>query len=216
MANQIYYLDYLLQAFIANADFGPLMRSVTLPTGEQQCVVEPGRLQDYLPTITGDGVATEHIVVDLFITYLRHHQLFYKVNNEMFWRPNQEMLDYYFDDILEHLEALEKQQEVIDAEAGRPLRRRLFTDDGLRAPLSQKIAILMKRNNLTQPELAILNNPVLHNNLIADENLLQGHMNCLAEIRRVQRAHERRDALRQRLASRKIPTSSRSTTGRII
>jgi hypothetical protein len=110
-----YFIDQHLRAFIANADFGPLRRVIVHP----YCTAQPGRLQDYIPTMIATGITTASIVVDLFLIYIGHHRLQLPTDPSM-WRTNQEMLDYLGEDFVHLAEQLQLDYERQISEGREP------------------------------------------------------------------------------------------------
>ena len=155
-------LDEHLHAFITHADFGPLYQR-PLIGGKHVCVVG-SRLQTYIPTITRHGIATNGVLQRLFRIYIYHHHLV-DPHDVHHWRPNEELWDYL--------------GAGLEQSTGRyPTLPTTYDLDF--ADLSQLTdTYTVPDNDLTPMERALVHDPVLGADLIAEQQLLSQSLYCI-------------------------------------
>jgi hypothetical protein len=215
----VYFLDPRLQTFFANADFGePQHTEILLHLGEQ-CVVDPGRLQDYIPTIVIDGVITGHIALLLFKIYLQHHRL-HSNNDPKLWYSNQEM-DHYLGETLREFARIERNNTAYLLQMGEEPRPLLFTQDGISPEvLDLLVKTLRSDSDLSEADGIFLNDPPMLHNLLAEQQVIEQYLVCLYKFERDQRKRARDRFLEDRKhqalrawVNVRVPSSSRSSTG---
>lgn len=165
---QPYFLDQILFAFLANADFGPIYQEQVLPGGWQaQCVVSTLRMQDLIPTVMAHGVITPTLTNALFLAYFKAHDL----NAGFTWRLDETMNDYLGDTI----------RLIADEEGyndGTGWYNSFFTDALIRR---------LRDPYLSPADHVYLTNPQLTADLNAEFEAVRIHLRCLnAEILRAQ------------------------------
>jgi hypothetical protein len=192
----VFFIDQRLRAFITNADFGPLYQPLVIPGEEDRCVVEPGSLQNYLPTVLSTGIVTSSIIIRLFLMYIKHHRL-QLPNDPQVWCPNHEMLDYLGEEIVdlaEQRKLLAERRHNEGLMPGRSIFRpkdRFITLRSLTELYQQPyemtfaaagvLAALHKISytDLDQQDRDLLTNQQLLDDLDDEELLLRDHIECL-------------------------------------
>ena len=162
-----YFMDQILHAFVANADFGPAYGLVNVG-GRQQCTLLHQRLQDMLPTVVINGVSKRNFTLNLLGLYLDIHGL-RNPDNSGLWRPNDEMTDY-LGPVIETV--------LAQADSRNPLER--FVTNGWYNNLliTVLLDVTMYRNTLSPVEQAFLTTPQLAIDLHNEARATVRSWNC--------------------------------------